>query len=148
MKTKSPFAIGLLTMFVGLCMSISVNKNVDAQNSYARDPIPYQSQAPIRAYDFVYYPSHQVYFSPRTRLWFWNVGGSWRSDYAPPYRFNLDFRLAGIPISLRSRVPYYEHVFVDQYYGRPWKFNHYETHRNREDGGNRHWRKHHRYHNW
>ncbi len=89
---------------------------------------------PISSYSYVYYPAAQVYYAPSARTWYWNDGYAWRAGYALPYGLNIDFRLGGIPISLRSALPYREHHYVDSYYGRPWRARqHFEHRREREE---------------
>ncbi|MBC3880531.1 hypothetical protein H8K35_03580 [Undibacterium sp. LX40W] len=98
--------------------------------------------SPVNSYSYVYYPGAQVYYAPNGRIWYWNDGYAWRSGYSLPYGFNVDFRLGGVPISLRSALPYREHHYVDSYYGRPWRARqHYEHRREREDRHER-WREH------
>lgn len=89
---------------------------------------------PVSSYSYVYYPAAQVYYAPMARTWYWNDGYAWRAGYSLPYGLNIDFRLGGIPISLRSALPYREHHYVDSYYGRPWRARqHYEHRRQREE---------------
>ncbi|MES2047769.1 MAG: hypothetical protein V4447_05175 [Pseudomonadota bacterium] len=78
-------------------------------------------QQDIRAYDYVYYPSQQVYFSPSNNNWFWLGGNGWQVSTRLPNHINLDLRFGGVPISLHSERPYFEHAFVERSYGRPWR---------------------------
>lgn len=98
--------------------------------SYAHDHYRYQAQewraAPVyqqetRAYDYIYYPSQQVYFSPSNNSWFWAGGNGWQVSTRLPNNLSLDLRFGGIPISLHSERPYYEHAYVERSYGRPWR---------------------------
>ena len=98
--------------------------------SFAHDRYRYQVQewraAPvypqeIRTYDYIYYPSQQVYFSPSSNNWFWAGGNGWQISTRLPNYLNLDLRAGGVPISLHSERPYFEHDFVERSYGRPWR---------------------------
>lgn len=98
--------------------------------SFAHDHYRYQQQewhaAPVyqqeaRAYDYIYYPSQQVYFSPSNNNWFWVGGNGWQVSTRLPNHINLDLRFGGVPISLHSERPYFEHAFVERSYGRPWR---------------------------
>lgn len=75
----------------------------------------------IRTYDYVYYPEQQTYFSPSTNNWFWLSGNGWQISTRLPERYNIDLRFGGIPVSLHSERPYFEHAFVERNYGRPWR---------------------------
>ncbi len=90
--------------------------------------------APVRPvmYDYVYYPNAQVYYAPHKRYWYWFDGYAWQSAYTLPYGLQVDFRLGGIPITLRSALPYREHHYVDSYYGRPWRARYHQEHERRE----------------
>ncbi|WP_395007520.1 hypothetical protein, partial [Undibacterium sp.] len=77
----------------------------------------YSSHAPDRrAYQHIYYPNHQAYFSPHSNTWSWREGGRWHTDYRLPS--GIDIRIGGIPIQLISTVPYYEQRYVETHYPR------------------------------
>ena len=103
---------------------------------------PSYSPPPISVHRYVYYPSAQVYYAPNARIWYWNDGYAWRSGYSLPYGFSIDFRLGGIPISLRSALPYREHHYVDSYYGRPWRARQQFEHRREREERHERWREH------
>jgi hypothetical protein len=122
-------------LFRKLLISIAlVGVSAHALNANAHDrysPVQvYSRPAPVQFYDFVYYPSHQVYFSPRARTWYWSEGAHWRSGGRLP--FGIDLNLGSIPIQLRSALPYYDHVYVEQRYGRPWRMTHHDRYDYRE----------------
>ncbi|TXI92120.1 MAG: hypothetical protein E6Q34_06675 [Burkholderiaceae bacterium] len=126
-------AIGIT---VGLMLSWA--KTAQAQSHYPyyeSRAYPTAHAAPM-AYQYMYYPSAQVYYAPHNRFWYWYDGYSWQSAYALPYAIRVDFRLGGIPITLRSALPYREHHYVDSYYGRPWR-----AHQRRQQE-RRDWREH------
>lgn len=66
---------------------------------------------------YVYYPVHEIYYEPATRLWFWSDAGRWRSAAALPvyYRGSPG---GGIRIVLDSHRPYHHHADVVHRYGR------------------------------
>lgn len=66
---------------------------------------------------YVYYPVHEIYYEPATRLWFWSDAGRWRSAAALPvyYRGSPS---GGIRIVLDSHRPYHYHADVVHRYGR------------------------------
>lgn len=111
----------------------------------AQSPYQYSNAYPIvrnapAMYNYVYYPIAQVYFAPSNRVWYWFDGYRWQNAYALPYGMQIDFRLGGIPITLRSALPYREHHYVDSYYGRPWRAQHYHEHQRREWRERENWR--------
>ncbi|WMW81986.1 hypothetical protein RF679_06785 [Undibacterium cyanobacteriorum] len=115
-----------------------------AGTAMAQSPYQYSNAHPIVShapamYNYVYYPSAQVYFAPSNRVWFWFDGYRWQNAYALPYGMQIDFRLGGIPITLRSALPYREHHYVDSYYGRPWRARHYHD-RGRHERERHEWR--------
>lgn len=112
----------------------SATLNANAHDRYPPAQL-YSRPAPVQFYDYVYYPSHQVYFSPRARTWYWSEGAQWRSGVRLPFGININ--IGGLPVQLRSALPYYDHVYVEQRYGRPWRAAHYRydrrEHRDRDD---------------
>ncbi len=122
-------------LFSKLLISMAlIGVSTIALNAHAHDRYPpapvYSRPAPVQFHDFVYYPSHQVYFSPRARTWYWSEGAQWRSGGHLPFGINLN--LGGIPIQLRSALPYYDHVYVEHRYGRPWRTTHHDRYDYRE----------------
>lgn len=107
----------------GVAFHTSAHERYPAGQVYVRP-------APARSYDYVYYPSHQVYFAPRARTWYWTDGGHWRSGLHLPFGININ--LGGVPIQLQSALPYYDHVYVEQRYGRPWRSTHHNRYGHRE----------------
>lgn len=104
------------------------------------DPPPWAPAHGYRAkqaheYQYVYYPAQQVYYAPASQTWFWLNGGNWQVGVNLPGRIQLHAS-SGVPVVLHSDRPYVEHVYVEQYYGRPWR----EEHEGEHDGnhGNRH----------
>lgn len=81
----------------------------------------------VNEYAYIYYPHQQVYFSPLRRQWFWLTAGNWQSAAYLPPSIRVDARW-GVPITLRSERPYYDHVYVERTYGRPWRNSHAYDH--------------------
>lgn len=117
---------------IALGIALALNGNATAQSTYYA-PHGYTVSAPQRVmHNYVYYPSSQVYYAPTHRVWYWFDGYRWQNAYTLPRHIRVDFRLDGIPITLRSALPYREHHYVDSYYGRPWRAQHYRQHERRE----------------
>ncbi len=99
---------------------------------------PVYQQEIIRHHSYVYYPAQQVYFSPERNNWFWASQSGWQIGTRLPSYLNVDLRFGGIPITLRSSRPYFEHVYVENNYGRSWResyghrdyrnYGHHENH--------------------
>ena len=107
--------LSLLIICSGFCQPSFAH---DRYQEWRAVPV-YQEQ--IRTYDYVYYPEQQTYFSPSTNNWFWLSGNGWQISTRLPERYNIDVRFGGIPVSLHSERPYFEHAFVERNYGRPWR---------------------------
>jgi len=84
-------------------------------------------------YSYVYYPSHQVYYSNFDRNWYWINHGRWEVTSVLPEALVVSLRYGGIQVSLNNRHPYYEHFIVDQNYGAPWRERHYRERYERYD---------------
>ena len=109
-----------------------------ASSFYAPPPPPHRHSEyhryrtyPVReipssavSYSYTYYPSQQVYYSPRGRVWFWNERGEWRSGKRLP-RVNRLQSDPGIAVMLRTDRPYTQHVYVEHKYGHPWRKRHH-----------------------
>lgn len=103
----------------------------------AHDRYDYRSTSPVsnfRTYEHIYYPEYRSYYSPHSRTWFWLDGSRWYSGVRLPFGINM--RIGGIPVSLNSAIPYYEHNYVETRYARPiyvirHKYRHH--HNSRED---------------
>lgn len=131
-KTKIKSLFHRATAVASLCliacgMLASLPSTVQAHDRYV--PVyqerGYTRYAPIVSeYQYIYYPHQQVYFSPLRRQWFWSNGGAWQSAAYLPSYISIDTRLGGVPITLRSERPYFDHVYVERIYGRPWRASH------------------------
>ncbi|MBC3872002.1 hypothetical protein [Undibacterium flavidum] len=86
----------------------------------AHDRYDYRPSYPsgnVRTYEHIYYPEYRSYYSPHSRTWFWLDGTRWYSGVRLP--FGIDMRIGGIPISLNSAIPYYQHQYVETRYAQP-----------------------------
>ncbi|MFZ6641836.1 hypothetical protein ACO0LL_19005 [Undibacterium sp. TC4M20W] len=121
------FIKGLLSAASALLICAATANTALAHDAYVRDyrwhPAPPVHQV-VRSYNYVYYPSQQVYYAPAQRNWYWANGGAWQSGSRLPYGVNVDMRIGGVPVVLSSPRPYVEHVYVEQNYGRPWRDRH------------------------
>jgi hypothetical protein len=131
----------VIWLVASLCVLI-VSTEVQAQDRQGYRN--YGSAEPAhRTYQHIYYPSHQAYFSPHSKTWFWPDGARWHSGYRVPYGINV--RIGGIPIQLSSTIPYYEHRYVVSSYPRPYyvvrshAHRHHERDRRHRPHGHRTW---------
>jgi hypothetical protein len=112
------------------------------------DPPPWAPAHGHRAkqYRYVYYPAHEVYYAPETRLWFWLDGGRWRTGAGLPAAFALG-GTSGVTVVLDTRRPYDRHVHVVERYGHRHhdRDDRHDRHDHRHDGHERHDRDGHRH---
>lgn len=87
-------------------------------------------------YRYVYYPAQRVYYAPATGNWFWLSGGNWQVGASLPARYRGYGANDGVSLTLGSSRPYAQHVYVEEYYGRPWREQH------RHKGKHKHQHKH------
>lgn len=59
-------------------------------------------------YDYEYYPDCDAYYYPRSHIYYWNEGGTWRSGDRLPDRFNGHAQPAE-QLHLHSQQPWTEH---------------------------------------
>lgn len=104
-------------------LTVGLASNAQAHDRYGYD-VQIRGIAPAASYAYIYYPEQQVYFSPLSREWFWWSAGNWQSAAYLPRYLSVNTRWGGVPITLRSARPYYDHVFVERAYGRPWRESH------------------------
>ncbi|MFZ3003580.1 MAG: hypothetical protein WA071_24915 [Undibacterium umbellatum] len=134
----------LSQLFKGLLATLVIcsasTSTVFANDAYGREhrwhPAPPVHHV-ARNYNYVYYPSHQVYYAPAQGSWYWANGRGWETGRRLPYGLNLDVRVGGVPIVLSSPRPYVEHVYVEQTYGHPLRDRHEWRHGRRHE---REWR--------
>ena len=70
--------------------------------------------------DYVYYPSHQVYYSGHSRQYVYQEGSAWVSRPAPP-RVAVDVLLAAPSVRMDFHdAPAIHHAAVVQTYPRTW----------------------------
>lgn len=83
-----------------------------------------------REYRYVYYPAQQLYYATEQQIWFWMNGSSWNFGVHLPKQYRKH-RSTGVPVMLRTRRPYAQHVYVEKRYGRPWRERHSSKHAQR-----------------
>lgn len=66
--------------------------------------------APVgTVYHYTYYPDEEVYFVPETRVYWWSVGGEWRSGPHVPEGLTLG---ASINLGVDGRDPWRHHSVI------------------------------------
>ena len=69
--------------------------------------------APAPVYGYVYYPDEEVYYVPDQQVYWWRVGGEWRSGPHVPEGIHLG---ASVNLRVDGRDPWRHHdVIVRQY---------------------------------
>ena len=90
---------------------------VEHPHGDVRGPAVYTS------YSYEYYPDAEVYFEPRSRVYYWSDGGSWRSGAHTPQ--NIVLR-SHVTVNLNSPEPYKRHDEVRAKYPRQKQEEHQE----------------------
>jgi hypothetical protein len=68
--------------------------------------------APV-VYHYVYYPDEEVYFVPKTRVYWWNDGGVWVSGPRVPASITLG---GSVDLDVDAPEPWHHHaVIVERY---------------------------------
>ena len=67
----------------------------------------------VTEYQYIYYPSSQVYYSPGVHRYYYMSDGTWTYGPAAPVGINLG---NGVSINLGGPVPYVYHPTVIQQY--------------------------------
>ncbi|WP_423707883.1 hypothetical protein [Undibacterium sp. WLX3042] len=138
------FRINAIAAIVASLLIAGISQVAEAHDhGWRRGHYDRYDPEPVRNYNYIYYPSHQVYFSPQSQTWYWSDGRGWEANNRLPYFISIDARFGGIPVVLSSARPYVYHQYVEQRYGRPWR-----EHENwRSDRDDRHeWKERHRHH--
>jgi len=82
------------------------------------DPPPWAPAHGYRAqHEYVYYPSHEIYYEPASSLWFWLDQGNWRFGVELPIYYR-QYTRGGITVVLDAERPYHRHDYVVEHYGR------------------------------
>lgn len=122
MKTKST-----LHRFLGVLLIATSAMSLQALAHDRDDFRPGHRMGHYRTYEHIYYPAYRSYYSPHSRTWFWLNGSRWYSGVRLPFSINM--RVGGIPISLNSAIPYYQHQYVETHYAQPiYVIRHQERH--------------------
>jgi hypothetical protein len=83
-------------------------------------PVYVESQVVVQP-QYVYYPSHQVYYASHTRQYVYRDGRAWVSRPTPP-RVSIDVLFASPSVRLGfSDAPSHHHSSVVRQYPRNWK---------------------------
>jgi hypothetical protein len=62
-------------------------------------------------YHYVYYPEEEVYFVPETHVYWWAVGGEWRSGPRVPDNIKLG---ANVKLDVDGRDPWQHHSVIHE----------------------------------
>ena len=95
----------------------AIEVDLDTDRPYEREQYVvehYLNNQPVRIADqrsYVYYGEHQIYFSPKTRTYYWLDNGKWRSGSRLPYKLRAYAR-NGVNIHLDTDRPYERHEYV------------------------------------
>lgn len=104
-----PLLLLLFLSSTAVCVTASAHDRDDHRYKYRSEH--------VRTYQHIYYPAYRSYYSPHSRTWFWLSGSRWYSGTNLP--FGIDVQIGGIPISLNTAIPYYEHRYVETRYAQP-----------------------------
>lgn len=100
-------------------------------------PPPVVVQAPVMVQEeYVYYPSHQVYYSSRSRQYTYQDGRSWVSRPAPAHvSVEMLYRSPSVRVPLQGQ-PSHHHATIVQKYPKHWNQSggHGGQHDRRDDG--------------
>ena len=66
-------------------------------------------------YHYVYYPDEEAYYVPETRIYWWSVGGEWRSGSHVPDGIKLG---TSVKLDVDDRDPWRHHDVVVKHYPR------------------------------
>lgn len=65
---------------------------------------------------YVFYKDHDIYFSPETKVYYWNENGQWRSSNVLPPDQQRYVGSGGVEISLDTATPYERNAYVLSHY--------------------------------
>jgi hypothetical protein len=112
------FGAGLLTTLTGCIGYVDGPRHRPA---YAEPPPVYVESRVVVQDDYIYYPSHQVYYSSSRNQYVYRRGFSWVSRPVPP-RVSVDVLLASPSVRLDFRdSPSRHHSRVVKQYPKHWK---------------------------
>lgn len=66
---------------------------------------------------YVYYPNGEMYYAPRSHMWFWLTGNGWQAGVDLPLALRAYARVGGVDIELDAARPYERHAYVTRHYG-------------------------------
>jgi hypothetical protein len=98
--------VGAFTMITPRAASADVIIHIGADVAPAPNPI---------VYHYVYYPEEEAYFVPETHIYWWSVGGEWRSGPHVPDSIKLG---ASINLDVDDRDPWRHHEVIVKRYPR------------------------------
>jgi len=66
---------------------------------------------------YVNYPNGEMYYAPRSHMWFWLTGNGWQASVDLPLALRAYARVGGVDIQLDAARPYERHAYVTRRYG-------------------------------
>lgn len=127
-----PVLLGVLTGCVGYVDS-------PPRGAVYVPPPPVIVQAPVIVQEeYVYYPSHQVYYSSRSRQYIYQDGPSWVSRPAPAnVSVEMLYRSPSVRVPLHGE-PSHHHATIVRQYPKHWtpSGGHGEQYERRDEGRN------------
>jgi len=98
--------VGVLTMITPRVLAASVIIHIGPEVAPAPNAV---------AFHYVYYPEEEVYFVPETRVYWWSVGGEWRSGPRAPEGIVLS---TSVNLDVDARDPWRHHEVIIAKYPR------------------------------
>jgi hypothetical protein len=69
-----------------------------------------------KKHHYTYYPDHQIYFAPDTKVYYWQTNGRWESGVALPAEDRAYVTAGGVDLTLETDRPYERHEWVLKHY--------------------------------
>lgn len=70
----------------------------------------------VTKHHYVYYPEHQIYFAPETKVYYWKTGDRWESGATLPTESQVYVKTGGVELDLDAERPYERHEWVLKHY--------------------------------
>jgi hypothetical protein len=70
----------------------------------------------VTKHNYVYYPEHDIYFSPEKKTYYYQVNGNWTAGTTLPAEDMPYVRSKGVTIELDTDRPYERHDYVIAHY--------------------------------
>jgi len=70
----------------------------------------------VTKHHYVYYPEHQIYFAPDTKVYYWRTGDKWESGAVLPESSRTYVTTGGVELDIDADKPYEKHEWVLKHY--------------------------------